>query len=47
VRYVIDFYRGKEVEGAPVAMFLDTRPAIDGPEGIVDRARKIFQELVG
>ncbi|GAX78873.1 hypothetical protein CEUSTIGMA_g6312.t1 [Chlamydomonas eustigma] len=38
VRYVIDFYNGApQGSGAPVAMFLDVRPALDSLEAVWDR----------
>ena len=38
VRYVIDFYNAVPFGGsAPVAMHLDVRPALDGPQVLLDR----------
>ncbi len=56
VRYVIDFYRGGgkgESSGATgptpfhggKSIFLDVRPALDGPRGFLDRARMAMQKL--
>ncbi|EFJ46794.1 hypothetical protein VOLCADRAFT_75232 [Volvox carteri f. nagariensis] len=41
VRYVIDFYNGAPQPGqaAPVAFFLDVRPALDSVEAVWDRIR--------
>ena len=32
VRYVIDFYNAPPQNGAPVALHLDVRPALDSPQ---------------
>ena len=53
VRYVIDFYRGKSGSGETGAtpfhgaksIFLDVRPALDGPQGLIDRARIAMRNL--
>jgi len=39
VRYVIDFYAGAAAPGAPAAMHLDVRPALDSPSALWDRVR--------
>ena len=39
VRYVIDFYNAAPVDGKPVAMHLDVRPALDSPSALGDRLR--------
>lgn len=38
VRYVIDFYNGKSTDpNVPIAMHLDTRPALDSFGALADR----------
>lgn len=43
VRYVIDFYKGKEKAKsttepvAPISIYLDVRPALDSPEALINR----------
>lgn len=39
VRYVIDFYEGKPVDGKPVSLYLDVRPALDSPSALIDRLK--------
>ena len=39
VRYVIDFYDGKQNTSHPVAMHLDVRPALDSFSAVLDRTR--------
>ena len=39
VRYVIDFYNAAPLPGMPIAMHLDTRPALDSPGALLDRLR--------
>jgi len=38
VRYVIDFYNAKSADPrSPIAMHLDTRPALDSVSSVMDR----------
>ncbi len=39
VRYVIDFYNAAPLEGMPVSMYIDARPALDSPGALWDRLR--------
>lgn len=39
VRYIIDFYPGRPVDGVPASFYLDVRPALDSVEALVDRVR--------
>lgn len=41
VRYILDFYKGEEVENKPVSIHLDIRPALTF-EGFIDRMRRII-----
>ena len=47
VRYIIDFYRGRSIPGAPagVAVHLDVRPAIDSVPALVDRLAFGFRKM--
>ena len=36
-RYIIDFYRGKQVAGLPASVYLDVRPALDSPSALWSR----------
>jgi cytochrome c heme-lyase len=45
VRYLIDFYHGCPTPAAPVAMHLDTRPALDDAQAAWDRVRRPFHML--
>jgi len=42
IRYIIDFYDGKQQLSHPVAMHLDVRPALDSPSACIDRLRMFF-----
>ena len=45
-RYVIDFYKGKQGPvGAPIAIHLDVRPALDSFPSIYYRMNMYFQNL--
>jgi len=44
VRYVIDFYRGKNAVGAPAAFYIDARPALDSVEALKDRVKMTAAE---
>jgi len=44
-RYVIDFYKGGE-EKKGVNMYLDVRPALDGPGAFLDRAKMMVMETL-
>ena len=47
VRYVIDFYAGNAAQaGAPAAMHLDVRPALDSTGALVDRARMAWIQVL-
>ena len=39
VRYIIDFYDGKQTASHAVTMHLDVRPALDSPGACFDRLR--------
>ena len=39
VRYLIDFYQGRNIGGKPIAMHIDARPAADDLAGVVHRVR--------
>ena len=39
VRYLIDFYQGRQTGGKPVAMHIDARPAADDLSGAWQRVR--------
>jgi len=43
VRYVIDFYNGKQVPGMPASVFIDTRPALDSVTSVFDRFRMFMR----
>jgi len=45
VRYVIDFYRGKNVNGAPAAFHIDARPALDSVGAAVDRMKMTISQF--
>ena len=38
VRYIIDFYNGSPVPGAPASVYLDVRPAIDSAAAMMSIA---------
>lgn len=39
VRYVIDFYPGRPIDGIPASFYLDVRPALDSVEALKNRFR--------
>jgi len=47
VRYIIDFYRGRQVEGVPASFHIDARPALDTVESLKDRVRMTASEWFG
>lgn len=52
MRYVIDFYKGKEKKNpqpgdAPISMYLDVRPALDSVPALFDRMYVGVQEALG
>ena len=44
VRYVIDFYRGRNLEGAPASFHVDARPALDSVGALKDRVKMTTYE---
>lgn len=46
VRYVLEFYNGRRVDGKPISMHLDVRPAIDSPAALVDIASRLYRDHV-
>lgn len=44
VRYVIDFYNAAPAPGAPVAMHLDVRPALDSFQAVLDRSTMTIRQ---
>lgn len=42
VEYVIDFYKGKEMHGVPLAFYLDVRPKVNGWEGLKMRVARML-----
>lgn len=44
VRYVIDFYRGRQIDGIPASFYIDARPALDSVEALKDRVKMSFHE---
>lgn len=47
VRYVVDFYRGKQIEGSPASFHIDARPALDSLEAVKERMMMAFSEWFG
>jgi cytochrome c heme-lyase len=43
VRYVLDFYRGPEMQGKAASIYLDIRPALDSWEAVYDRIRMFWR----
>lgn len=46
VRYVLEFYNGRRVDGKPISMHLDVRPAMDSPSAFIDVASRLYREHV-
>lgn len=44
VRYIIDFYRGRQIDGVPASFHIDARPALDSVEALKDRVKMTFSE---
>ena len=44
VRYIVDFYRGKQLEGVPASFHIDARPALDSGEALKDRVKMTMSE---
>eukprot|EP00639_Heterosigma_akashiwo_P025598 CAMPEP_0194699960 /NCGR_PEP_ID=MMETSP0295-20121207/25192_1 /TAXON_ID=39354 /ORGANISM="Heterosigma akashiwo, Strain CCMP2393" /LENGTH=323 /DNA_ID=CAMNT_0039593641 /DNA_START=180 /DNA_END=1152 /DNA_ORIENTATION=- len=46
VRYVLDYYSGAPVEGKPVSMHMDVRPALDSLTALLDRFKVAFNDEI-
>lgn len=44
-KYDVDFYDGAAVDHSKVSIYLDVRPSLHTPSGILDRFRNFFYEL--
>lgn len=45
VRYIIDYYEGKEENGNPTFV-CDVRPALDSPQAVLQRMRQAMKDLM-